>query len=336
MPQPVRVGTRASQLALTQTGQVADALTRLGAGPHELVRIRTDGDRLTGSLTSLGGTGVFVTALRDALLSDRCDVAVHSFKDLPTAAADGLAVAAVPVREDPRDALCARDGLTLLTLPEGATVGTGSPRRAAQLLAARPDLRVVDIRGNVDTRLARALGEAADLDAVVLARAGLARLGRLDAISDTLATDVMTPAPAQGALAVEVRSGEVGSGSPLALALALLDDPASRLAAFAERALLARLEAGCAAPIGAYAHLEPLRRVGSLSSDEPHPDASKAALVLSAVALRTDGTERLRHTDRTPLTGDPVVDAAEATALGERVAEDLLARGAAELTGLSA
>ncbi len=330
MPQPVRVGTRASQLALTQTGQVADTLTRLGAGPHELVRIRTDGDRLTGSLTSLGGTGVFVTALRDALLSDRCDVAVHSFKDLPTAAADGLAVAAVPVREDPRDALCARDGLTLLTLPEGATVGTGSPRRAAQLLAARPDLRVVDIRGNVDTRLARALGEAADLDAVVLARAGLARLGRLDAISDTLATDVMTPAPAQGALAVEVRSEEVGSGSPLALALSLLDDPASRLAAFTERALLARLEAGCAAPIGAYAHLEPL------TTADPAADGAASSLTLSAVALRPDGAERLRHTDRTPLTGDPVVDAAEATALGERVAEDLLARGAAELTGLSA
>jgi len=333
MPPPVRVGTRASQLALTQTGHVADALTRLGAGAHELVRIRTEGDRLTGSLTTLGGTGVFVTALRDALLADRCDVAVHSFKDLPTAAADGLVIAAVPPREDPRDALCARDGLTLATLPEGATVGTGSPRRAAQLLAARPDLRVVDIRGNVDTRLARALGAEADLDAVVLARAGLARLGRLDAISDTLPTDVMTPAPAQGALAVEVRAEVIGSGSPLALALALLDDPASRLAAFAERALLARLEAGCAAPVGAYAHLDPVQPT---DASPQHPEAARSALSLTAVALRPDGTERLRHSDDVPLTGDPVIDAAEATALGERLAADLLADGAAELAGLSA
>ncbi|GIG27066.1 hydroxymethylbilane synthase [Cellulomonas denverensis] len=316
MPQPVRVGTRASQLALTQTGHVADALTRLGAGPHELVRVRTDGDRLTGSLTSLGGTGVFVTALRDALLDGRCDVAVHSFKDLPTADADGLVVAAVPPREDPRDALCARDGLTLATLPVGASVGTGSPRRAAQLLAARPDLRVVDIRGNVDTRLARALGEAADLDAVVLARAGLARLGRLDAITDTLPTDVMTPAPAQGALAVEVRAEVIGSGSPLALALAALDDQGTRLAVLAERALLARLEAGCAAPVGAYGHL------------------AEGTLTLSTVVLRPDGTERLLLDGSTPLTGDPVADAAEATALGERLAADLLADGAADLAGL--
>ncbi len=336
MPPPVRVGTRASQLALTQTGHVADALTRLGAGAHELVRIRTEGDRLTGSLTTLGGTGVFVTALRDALLTDRCDVAVHSFKDLPTAAADGLVIAAVPPREDPRDALCARDGLTLATLPEGATVGTGSPRRAAQLLAARPDLRVVDIRGNVDTRLARSLGVAADLDAVVLARAGLARLGRLDAISDTLPTDVMTPAPAQGALAVEVRAEVIGSGSPLALALALLDDPASRLAVFAERALLARLEAGCAAPVGAYAHLDPLLTDDAAAPAGQDPDAARSALTLTAVALRPDGTERLRHSDRTPLTGDPVIDAAEATALGERLAADLLADGAADLAGLGA
>ncbi|WP_019135532.1 hydroxymethylbilane synthase, partial [Cellulomonas massiliensis] len=178
---PVRIGTRASALALTQTGHVADALARLGGFDVETVRVRTDGDRLTGSLTSLGGTGVFVTALREALLDGRCDVAVHSLKDLPTADPVGLTLGAVPPREDPRDALCARDGLTLATLPPGARVGTGSPRRAAQLLAARPDLDVVDIRGNVDTRLGRVA--PGDLDAVVLARAGLARLGRLDAVT---------------------------------------------------------------------------------------------------------------------------------------------------------
>ena len=156
MLQHVRVGTRASALALTQTGHVVDALTTLGRGDLtlETVHIRTDGDRLTGSLQSLGGTGVFVTALRDALLDGRCDVAVHSLKDLPTGDVEGLSMV-VPAREDPRDALCARNGLTLPTCPQGARVGTGSPRRAAQLLAARPDLVVVDIRGNVDTRLGR-------------------------------------------------------------------------------------------------------------------------------------------------------------------------------------
>lgn len=306
----LRVGTRASALALTQTGHVADALARLGAGDPELVRVRTDGDRLTGSLASLGGTGVFVAALRDALLDGRCDVAVHSFKDLPTAPAEGLVVAAVPTREDPRDALCARDSATLLTLPEGAQVGTGSPRRAAQLLAARPDLRVVDIRGNVDTRLRRIED---DLDAVVLARAGLARLGRLDAVTDALRIDVMTPAPAQGALAVEVRTSDATGDGPLATALAALDDRPSRLAVLAERALLARLEAGCAAPVGAHARIEDER------------------LHLTAVVLRTDGSAQLRRS-----TSVTVPDAAGAVTLGTEVAQALLVDGAADLAGLGA
>ncbi|KGM08924.1 porphobilinogen deaminase, partial [Cellulomonas bogoriensis 69B4 = DSM 16987] len=170
----VRVGTRGSALALTQTGHVADALRAvagLGEADVELVTVRTDGDRLTGSLASLGGAGVFVAALREAVLDGRCDVAVHSLKDIPTAEAPGLTVAAVPPREDPRDVLCAAEGRTLDDLPEGAKVGTGSPRRAAQLLATRPDLQVVDIRGNVGTRLGRVpgLGDGpGDLDAVVL------------------------------------------------------------------------------------------------------------------------------------------------------------------------
>ncbi|HEY0215204.1 MAG TPA: hydroxymethylbilane synthase, partial [Cellulomonas sp.] len=268
------------------------------------------------------GTGVFVAALRDALLDGRCDVAVHSFKDLPTAPAPGLVVAAVPPREDPRDALCARDGWTLATLPEGASVGTGSPRRAAQLLAARPDLRVVDIRGNVDTRLRRITD---DLDAVVLARAGLARLGRLDAVTDALATDVMAPAPAQGALAVEVRAADAVPTTPLGLALAALDDRPSRLAVLAERALLARLEAGCAAPVGAYAHLAA---------------EGGTTLTLTAVVLRPDGSAHLRRSDVVAL--GPADGAASAVgtdlavALGTRLAEALLADGAADLAGLGA
>ncbi|MGH7752535.1 MAG: hydroxymethylbilane synthase, partial [Gemmatimonadales bacterium] len=185
----VRIGTRASKLALTQTQQTADQLAAIGGFPVELVRITTEGDVKTGSLSQMGGTGVFVAALRDALLQDTCDVAVHSLKDLPTGAAPGLTIAATPKRVDVRDVLCARDGLKLADLPQGAKVGTGSPRRAAQLRAARPDLDVQDIRGNVDTRLGRVPGlpgnaedAPGDLDAVVLAAAGLERISRLDTV----------------------------------------------------------------------------------------------------------------------------------------------------------
>jgi len=319
MPQHVRVGTRASALALTQTGHVVDALARLGGGDLtlETVHVRTDGDRLTGSLQSLGGTGVFVTALRDALLDGRCDVAVHSLKDLPTGDPDGLRLGAVPPREDPADALCARDGLSLDALPPGAVVGTGSPRRAAQLLAARPDLVVVDIRGNVDTRLGRVAGARSgtgDLDAVVLARAGLARLGRLDAVTEVFAPDVMAPAAGQGALAVEVRA-DLAPDEPLARALARLDHRPTRLAVIAERALLGRLEAGCAAPIGAWAALADDGRT----------------LRLDAVVARPDGAASLRRGLTATLGGDST-DAARR--LGVELAEVLLGAGAADLAGL--
>lgn len=334
MPSTVRIGTRASALALTQTGHVADDLRRLGGLEIETVHVRTEGDRLTGSLATLGGTGVFVTALRDALLDGRCDVAVHSLKDLPTAAAPGLTLAAVPPRQDPRDALCARDGLSLAELPPGARVGTGSPRRAAQLLAVRPDLEVVDIRGNVDTRLGRVRGAdhgPGDLDAVVLARAGLARLGRLDAVTEALPFDVMAPAPGQGALAVEIRDADA-VGTPLAAALAALDDRRTRLAVLAERALLATLEAGCAAPVGAWAEV----------------DEDGLGMRLEAVVARVDGTQVLRHgvTSRqhTARLGDdapaPVVDRdAEdeaARSLGRNLAELLLEMGAGDLADLRA
>jgi hydroxymethylbilane synthase len=332
----VRIGTRASKLALTQTQQTADQLAAIGGFPVELVHIRTDGDVLTGSLSQMGGTGVFVAALRDALLRDQCDVAVHSLKDLPTGAAPGLTLAATPKRVDVRDVLCARDGFKLADLPQGARVGTGSPRRAAQLRAARPDLEIVDIRGNVDTRLGRVPGlpgnatdavvdgKSCDLDAVVLAAAGLERISRLDAISEYLETDVMLPAAGQGSLAIECRTadaprksgsteGSQGSQGPLAQALAALDDTDTRLAVTAERALLARLEAGCAAPVGAYAF-----RKGSM-------------LYLEAVVCAVDGKASVR--DKRATDGLTEVGA---TLLGIELAEVLLAAGAADIADLAA
>lgn len=319
-PAPLRLGTRGSALATTQSGLVARRLEELLGRPVELVRIRTEGDVKTGSLASLGGTGVFVTALREALLDGRCDVAVHSLKDLPTAQPAELTIV-TPEREDPRDALCARDGLTLDTLPRGARVGTGSPRRAAQVQAARPDVELVDIRGNVETRLARALGPDADLDAVVLALAGLARLGRTEVVSQALDPVVVAPAPGQGALAVEARTADLPPGTALADAFAALDHRPTRLAVLAERAVLARLEAGCAAPVGAHARVE------------------AGELQLTAVVARVDGTEQLTHSAAAALSAhDAPLDHAgqddAATALGVRVAEALLADGAARLAPL--
>jgi hydroxymethylbilane synthase len=324
----VRIGTRASKLALTQTQQMADQLAAVGGFPVELVHITTEGDVKTGSLSQMGGTGVFVAALRDALLQETCDVAVHSLKDLPTGAAVGLTIAATPKRVDVRDVLCARDGLKLADLPQGAKVGTGSPRRAAQLRAARPDLAVQDIRGNVDTRLGRvpglpgnAAGAPGDLDAVVLAAAGLERIGRLDAVSEFFEMDVMLPAPGQGALAIECRTADAprksgsteGSQGVLAQALAALNDEDTRLAVTAERAVLARLEAGCAAPVGAFAH-----RKGSM-------------LYLEAAVCAVDGTRTVREKKAT----DGLTEVG-ATLLGIEVAELLLAAGAAEIADLAA
>lgn len=325
----IRIGTRASKLALTQTQQTADQLAAVGGFPVELAHIKTEGDVRTGSLSQMGGTGVFVAALRDALLAETCDVAVHSLKDLPTGAAVGLSIAATPKRVDVRDVLCARDGLTLAELPGGAKVGTGSPRRAAQLRAARPDIEVLDIRGNVDTRLGRVPGlpgnvtdqvvpgKSCDLDAVVLAAAGLERMDRLDTVSEFFETDVMLPAPGQGALAIECRTADApqveGSNGVLAQALAALNDDDTRLAVTAERAVLARLEAGCAAPVGAYAF-----RKGS-------------TLHLEAVVCAVDGTKTVREKKAT----DGLTEVG-ATLLGIEVAELLLAAGAAEIADLAA
>jgi hydroxymethylbilane synthase len=296
----LRLGTRASALALTQSGQVADALRALGH-EVELVSITTQGDTSTASIAQLGATGVFVNALRDALMARDVDLAVHSYTDLPTAPADGLAIAAVPVRQDPRDALVARDGLTLGELPSGARVGTGSPRRAAQLRALGMGLDVVPVRGNVDTRLG--LVTSGELDAVVLARAGLLRLGRADAVTETLDPLQVLPAPAQGALAVECRDGD------LVPVLAALDDLDSRTAVTAERALLAALEAGCSAPVGALAEIA--------EGDDG------LEVFLRGVVVALDGSDAVRLSATGPAT--------EAQQVGERLAAELLDLGAATL-----
>lgn len=300
----LRVGTRGSALALAQSGTVAAAVAENAGAGSELVRIKTEGDLNSGPLAAIGGTGVFVTAVRAALAAGRVDLIVHSFKDLPTAAAPGLALAAVPAREDPADALCARDGLTLETLPEGARVGTGSPRRTAQLLVHRPDLRVEPVRGNVDTRLRLVFD--GDMDAVVLAAAGLARLDRLHSVTEMFGPSVMLPAPAQGALAVECRVEDLETAW-YANAVRALDCAASRAAAVAERSLLATLEAGCIAPVGAF---------GSVSGD---------VLTLTGTVIAVDGSSQVRG-EVAGLVGDAFV-------LGRELALELLSRGAAELLG---
>ncbi|WP_343709038.1 hydroxymethylbilane synthase [Mycobacterium sp.] len=243
----IRIGTRGSLLATTQAGGIRDALLANGQ-QAELVIVSTAGDQSHEPIADIG-VGVFTAALREAIAAGEVDMAVHSYKDLPTAPDERFLIAAIPQREDPRDALVARDGLVLGELPNGAIVGTSSPRRAAQLRALGLGLEIRPLRGNLDTRLNRV--SSGDLDAIVVARAGLTRLGRLDAVTETLEPVQMLPAPAQGALAIECRAGD----SRLATLLAELDDADSRAAVTAERALLAELEAGCSAPVGAIAEV---------------------------------------------------------------------------------
>jgi hydroxymethylbilane synthase len=303
----VRLGTRRSALALAQARSVGSALTDATGVEVELVEITTHGDVSTAPLAQIGGTGVFVNALRDALHADRIDLAVHSLKDLPTAPATGLTVAAIPEREDPRDVLCAHDRLTLGELPVGARIGTGAPRRIAQLLALGLGLDVVSIRGNVDTRLGRVADGS--LDGVVLARAGLARLGRLDEATEVLDPLQMLPAPGQGALAVECRaSGDIAD------LLVVLDDPTTRSAVTAERSLLAALEAGCTAPVGAYA--------------EAAEGDDGLELYLRVVVVSPDGAVSIRKSATGPLTA--------AERLGRDLAAELLDDGAGRLVGVRA
>ena len=306
MSDALRLGTRASLLARTQSALVADLIRERTGREVDLVDVTTEGDVNRASLVSLGGTGVFVGALRDALLRGDVDVAVHSLKDLPTAPHPGITLAAVPTREDPRDVVVARDGLTLGELPAGSVVGTGSPRRAAQLHALGLGLEIVDIRGNVDTRVGKVA--AGEVDAVLLARAGLARLGRLDDVTEVLDPIQMLPAPGQGALAVECRTDD----HDLVASLRALDDPHSRATVEAERAVLAGLEAGCSAPVGALAEIV---------EGEDGPDSTE--IWIRAVALSADGALTVRSS-ASGSTGD-------AHGVGTRLAEQMLDDGAADL-----
>jgi hydroxymethylbilane synthase len=343
----VRVGTRGSALALAQSTAVANDIARVTGASIELVTVTTHGDTSNESLSNLGGTGVFASALRDALRRGECDVVVHSLKDLPAVSPDDLVIAAVPKRADARDALVSRDGLTLDTLPKGARVGTGSPRRAAQLRARRPDLDIVDIRGNVDTRVRRVLGgvagsgastssapgasaapgassatevgsatEGGDLDAVVLAAAGLDRLGRSEIVSEYLGIDGWPTAPGQGALALEVRRGEENL-------VARLDHKPTHTIVDAERMVLAQLEAGCAAPIAVHGMIDDgmlflsgrVYAAGPSTSSGPPTSAGTGYITASHALYVSDTTT-------------PAAD------LAERVAAELLAQGAAEIAPL--
>jgi hydroxymethylbilane synthase len=302
----LRIGTRASALAQVQSNQVADLLTQRTGRETELVTVSTEGDVNQRPLTEFGGAGVFVSALREALLAGEVDVAVHSLKDLPTAAAPGIALAAVPQREDPRDAVVARDGLTLGELPAGSTVGTGSPRRAAQLRALGLGLEVQPVRGNVGTRIG--LVTDGKLDAVVLAYAGLRRVGMADQVTEVLDPLLMLPAPGQGALAVECRADETELVEQLREAL---DDPASRTAVSAERSVLAALEAGCSAPVGALAEVA----LGEGGEE----------VWIRAVAAAVDGTQIVKMSTSGAV-DDPV-------GLGDALARDMIADGASALLG---
>ncbi|MFL5802076.1 MAG: hydroxymethylbilane synthase [Roseiflexaceae bacterium] len=298
----VVIGTRASKLALVQTGMVRAALEQAHAELQIAVEhITTKGDViLDRPLSAIGDKGLFVTEIEDALRAGRIDLAVHSAKDLPSELPPDMLLAAFPPREDPRDALVSRDGMRLADLPHGARVGTSSLRRACQLRALRPDLQIAELRGNVDTRL-RKLREG-QYEAVVLAAAGLLRLGLADEISEYLELDIMLPAVSQGILGIEVRAGDAAT----AALLAPLDDPAARIAASAERAFLARIGGGCQVPIGAYA-----RRDGD-------------TLVLAGMIGALDG--RL-------VRGELSGPADQPAALGTRLADELLERGGRALLG---
>jgi hydroxymethylbilane synthase len=299
---------------MAQSRQVADAVSQVTGRPVELVEITTYGDVSKEALAQIGGTGVFVTALREALLKGEVDFAVHSLKDLPTGQPDELELAAIPEREDPRDVIVARDALKFTDLPRGARIGTGSPRRMAQLNAyARAhglDIETVAIRGNIDTRV-RFVRDG-ELDAVVLAAAGLTRIGRIDEVTDFLSVDTVLPAPGQGALAIECTA----DNADLIAALGELDDPFTRVAVTAERSLLAALEAGCSAPVGALADL---LADGQIVKE----------MRLRAVVGTTDGsrTVQLSTTGPVPETYD------QAMALGRELAAEMLAQGAAGLMG---
>jgi hydroxymethylbilane synthase len=307
----VVLGTRGSALARAQTERIIELLADAWPGiACEARPIVTQGDRTQSSgepLPAIGGKGLFTAELEQALRAGEIDLAVHSLKDLPTEEPVDIALGAVCLRDDVRDCLVARDGLTLSELPAGAVVGTSSLRRTAQLRALRPDLEVRSIRGNVDTRVRKV--REGEFDAAVLAAAGIRRLGLEDAVTEWLHGEAMLPAPGQGALAVQCRAGD----EPLLALLAAIDDPATRAATTAERTFLRELGAGCTAPVAAYAEaLNP----------EPSDNLSQGALRLrmAAIVASTDGRDMVR-----------VEGEGQPEALGERLAREALAAGAARI-----
>ncbi len=302
---PLRVGTRGSKLALAQCGWLASKVSATCGRPVRLITIATAGDESDKPIEQLGETGVFVSSLRDALLRGDVDFIVHSCKDLPAASCPGIHLAALPEREDPRDALICRSGASLAELPPDARVGTGAPRRIAQILALGYPLRCVPLRGNVDTRL-RKLADG-EVDALVLAVAGLSRLGHDAAVSSVFDTDTLLPAPAQGALAVECRADDTAT----AALLALVDDPVTRAAVEAERSFLAELQAGCTAPVGALADLQ----------EQP----GGPVLRLAGMVAAPDGTRVMRR----QAAGLPLT----ASLLGRELARELITDGAGALLG---
>jgi len=295
----IRIGTRASQLAQWQAHWVAEQLQKHGANV-ELVNITTSGDtQQQGPVAGLGLQGVFTKEIQSAVLAGRVDVAVHSLKDLPTDPIAGLVLAAVPERENIADALVSHVAPSLASLPQAARIGTGSLRRQSQLKSLRPDLQMAGIRGNVDTRL-RKLDEG-EYDAVILAAAGLNRLGLKERITELLEPPRMLPAPGQGALGIECREEDVS----IRKLLARLEDNDSRLSVEAERSMLAMLHGGCSVPVGAWGRIE------------------EGQLVLDGLVANLTGTQVLRATAQD--------EAANAAAIGQDVAEQLLALGAAEI-----
>lgn len=319
------IGTRGSLLATTQSGHVRDGIAEHGA-KAELHIVHTPGDASQAAQTPVAkiGIGVFTETLRKALSEKECDIAVHSFKDLPTAP-DPRFRTVVPSRVDPREVLISVDKKPLMELPHGATVGTGAPRRVSQILAARPDLQLMPLRGNITTRMGR-VGE--DLDAVVLARAGLERVGMLDNAAESIDPFLVMPAPAQGALSIEVRADDDAAFA----AVAPLDDSLSHAQAIAERAVLSTLEAGCSAPVAAY------------STIEVSEDGTSAHLVVHGGAYAMDGTETIvRQAETTIPLGetrtllDPTwkQSAEAARDVGKHVGQELLAAGADRLMAAS-
>ncbi len=298
----VRIGTRGSALALWQANWVAGQLRSQGHNVA-LQILRTGGDNTSQPLNSMGGVGLFTREIQRALLADEVDIAVHSLKDLPTERIDGLELSVVPTRESAHDVLVTRSSTTVDELPQGARLGTGSMRRKAQLLHLRSDYVIEDIRGNVDTRLRKL--DAGQYDGLILAEAGLRRLGLEDRITQRISLEMMVPAIGQGALGIEARSGDRTTHA----AIQTLDDPSTHACILAERTLLAELLAGCLAPVGGHATV-----------------TNQGQMQLTGVVLSADGTQRIQHQDSAPS-----LDRESAIQLGQNVAKALRDQGADEL-----